>query len=816
MSIPIQSNNLSTVISLLTPKFPAKKSTIVSFLKEIYTNVSKRSNHNMNTYTFQEITNIPMIISDKIYFVLNEHTRKIISLTQFANGLYQLIYSDILYKIRIAFEVFDFDNDNTVTKDDTFLILSHFHFIQNTSDNIALLEKLINEFFMNEKSLTKDLFFEKCKKETSDICILLFVFINNYLCLFNEHEINYYETITGLNSEKEQSNNLGTIIKPSSFEYIENGYFKITNNLFEYLDNVIIDPKLIFSPSYTEDDNDCSMDDLEELKNFENDMHDIFQKIGSLSLKSYKSKLTKNKTFFPTTNKNYKLIAQQTILSPGGGASPINNKNNIQTYNLNIYTYTENDNNNNNINNLNQNKGKGNVNNNDLFKPLDNSIHSSNFDDTKSPVKKLFLPQNTNTTYYLNASNHLKKAATDCQLPISTIKHKHNELVLFKSKNNTKTSTIIKLSLVHRSIFYSKYDKGEFLFKKILPIFALFPKKVIMNTFVQLNLISTVHNYYKQYSFFAENIDEVNSFISQFNSNAQFEKITDHYELRTELGRGKFGNVILAQKKQSDINELFAIKIVNKNNPTDEEYKINRWESSIFNILKHISHPNVIKCIEKFENENNIFFVYEYIMGSDLKNYTQIRSLELSPSKKQIINISIQIIKGMACLHKYGIIHRDVKTTNIMIANPKDEERTDNVKIIDYGLSRVLGKDEYSLDPYGSLCFKAPELIQHSPYNFKVDVWAVGVTIYYLMFKSLPFEKGTKHDIKRSIVEDNINFPLFEGNGGDDIYESSHSDSFLYALVGDCLEKNPLRRPSIENIISKYVERYQEEEDDKM
>ena len=305
-----------------------------------------------------------------------------------------------------------------------------------------------------------------------------------------------------------------------------------------------------------------------------------------------------------------------------------------------------------------------------------------------------------------------------------------------------------------------------------------------------------------------------------FNLHSQFEKITDVYDLKTELGKGKFGSVILAQKKNNEStsacnnNDLFAIKIVNKNNPTDEEYKINRWESCIFNMLKHIYHPNVIKCIEKFENENNIFFVYEYVMGSDLKNYTQLRSLELSPSKKQIINISIQIILGMSCLHKYGIIHRDVKTTNIMIANPKDEERTDNIKIIDYGLSRVLGKDEYSLDPYGSLCFKAPELIQHSPYNFKVDVWAVGITIYYLMFKCLPFEKGTKHDIKRSIIEDNINFPLFEGHGGEDIYESSNGDSFLYALVGDCLEKNPLRRPSIETLITKYVEKYQEEEDE--
>ena len=560
MSIPVQTHNtLSSVISLLTPKFSAKKSSIISFLKEVYTIISNRSNYNMNTYTFQEITNIPMIISDKIYFVLNEHTRKIMSLTQFSNGLFQLIYNDILYKIRIAFEIFDFDNDNIVTKDDIFLILSHFHFIQNTTNNISYLEKVVNCFFMNEKTISKDMFFDKCKKTSSDICILLFIFINNYLCLFNENEINYYESVTGLNGDKEQINNIGTIIKPSNFEYIENGYFKITSTLFEYLDNVVIDPKELYYSAYIEEDSECSLDDLEELKNFENDIHQIFQQIGSLSLKFYKGKLAKHKTFYPTKNKNFGLTPQQTLVPSKENVIQSNNTSNATGgTNISNCNYNLSINNNNNLipfnSNNNNNKQIANMNklNNDVFKPLDNSIHSSNFDDTKSPVKKVFLPQLTNTTF-LKVPNSLKKASTDCQLlPLTTIKHKKNEIVLYKSKNNTKTSTIIKLTLINKSLYYSKYDKGEFIFKKVIPIFALYHKKVIMNSFVQLNLISTVHNFYKQYSFFSDSLDEVNFFIVLFNLHSQFEKITDFYDLKTELGKGKFGNVILAQKKNNE------------------------------------------------------------------------------------------------------------------------------------------------------------------------------------------------------------------------------------------------------------------------
>ena len=113
----LDTTQIDSLIQSATPSFHAKKTSIVNFLREVYSNISKRSNNNMNTYTFQEILQIPMIISDKIYFALNEHTNKMITHTQFSNGIYQLLYNDLLYKFKLAFEIFDFDNDGSVTKD---------------------------------------------------------------------------------------------------------------------------------------------------------------------------------------------------------------------------------------------------------------------------------------------------------------------------------------------------------------------------------------------------------------------------------------------------------------------------------------------------------------------------------------------------------------------------------------------------------------------------------------------------------------------------------------------------------------------------
>lgn len=755
----IDSSQIESLIKYVTPSFLPKKTSLVNFLREIYANVSKRSNNNMNTYTFQEIIQLPMIISDKIYFALNEHGSKMITQTQFSNGIYQLLYNDLLYKFRICFEIFDFDNDGSVSKDDTFLILSHFHLIQNTNESINYLERVIDNFFLNDETLTKEEYFERCKSSSCDVSLLLIIFINNYLFFFTEKEIDFYEkTISLFDSVKSNTSTTdGTL-------YIKNGYFKPTTAIINYLDNIALDrfdlDKSIFELSLDENDND----DLEDLNAFEKDINTAFQKLTM----TYNNKITKNKTYMP---KKQPLRLSTTIHT--------------------------------------QNSPK---------KVNDNgaAMNSSHFDDTvnetsKNQIQPALLMKGTLTNNIIqnHKQNQLQKAVTDFASSVINVKHKKNEVILYKAKNNTKTNIIIKLTIVNRSIFYFKQIKNVFVFRKILPIFSLYTKRTMINSLVQFHLISTVHNHYKQYSFFSESIDEIDYFIHLINNNANNEKINENFEFKHDLGKGKFGSVVLAMDKRSN-GAVYAIKIVNKNNPTDEEYKINRWESTIFSTLKNISHPNVIKCYEKYENEKNIFFVYEYIKGSDLKIFTQMHP---NSNIRNIINISLQIINGVACLHKYGIIHRDIKTTNILIENSIDNKFDNKVKIIDFGLSRVLGKNEFSLDPYGSLCFKAPELIKHLPYNFKVDVWAIGITIYYLIFRVLPFEKGNKQQIKESIVNDNLNFPIVETTyDASETNNESNNGSFLYALIGECLEKKVESRPSIERIMDKYVDKYQEDD----
>ena len=113
-------------------------------------------------------------------------------------------------------------------------------------------------------------------------------------------------------------------------------------------------------------------------------------------------------------------------------------------------------------------------------------------------------------------------------------------------------------------------------------------------------------------------------------------------------------------------------------------------------------------------------------------------------------------------------------------------------------LSKILGKYETTEETYGNLYYKSPELIKHIPYDFKIDSLSIGCTIYYLVYKELPFEKGNKNQIKQSIISKNINIIANECNYIKKFDKEFYSNSrFLYSLMKDCLENKYENRLSV-------------------
>ena len=789
-------------------QFVHSRGTIVSFFSDIFVNFQKRANNNFDTYTFQELTGIPMIVSDKLYYTFTMHQEKQLTYQEFSSGFYDLLFGDIDDKMSIIFDLLDFDGDGAITSDDVFLILSHFHLVENTTDTIHLIEKLIINFFgINKYKLDKENCFNI--KKNFDVLLLVLLFINKYMTIISDVELCQYEQIT--RRKKNEKNGL-TSYNLYMIDDYEDMEYKPTINLFNYLELTEFGKKKKKPYEDEESDSEENLDsddeDLDALYDFSVDFQELRNRF--INQCSYEPRLltsTFSCSFFQEERAKMKelkmdesvKLLDEILMNQSYKKMKFKEKRKIDG------KYSKK-----NLNAKDKEKNEGNKSNGNLT----NVGESTNVDSSS------------------NLNNGLRRAITNYNAIKKTSTKLRNkvELILYKKKEGKKTNKKVKLLLCGNYIFYYKNNRDNFLYKKIIPISSLFITKIKKDNIMHFSLLSYLHNLEIRKDFYSEKIEEVNKFYHKFNKNKMFRDMKKEYYFKAKVGEGKFGQVILAERYKD--KKLLAIKAVQKGYQSIEEYKINRWEIDIFKMLQNLDHPNVIKCIDLYEYECQIFFVYEFIPSGDLRKIS--KELKLFPQYYTINNIlklSIQIIEGIKILHKYGVIHRDIKTTNMVIdikplsenSNPIRQGMypdlanigSSTLKIIDFGLSRILGKSEYSNDPYGSLCFKAPELIEHLPYDFKVDIWAIGVTIYYLVYKELPFEKGSKEEIKYNIVHEKVpfyrnifinNFNYFDGTAKfDNMNNIDIKSSILYSLMKDCLEKNPQLRPNIDKLSEKYT-----------
>ena len=105
----------------------------------------------------------------------------------------------------------------------------------------------------------------------------------------------------------------------------------------------------------------------------------------------------------------------------------------------------------------------------------------------------------------------------------------------------------------------------------------------------------------------------------------------------------------------------------------------------------------------------------------------------------------------MKYLHEFGIVHRDLKLENIMMS-----DRTDFAipKIVDFGLAKIIGPNITAQEPFGTLGYVAPEVLDKKPYTFSCDVWSLGCIIYALLSGSLPFDHENQKETVRMTKED--------------------------------------------------------------
>jgi serine/threonine protein kinase len=139
----------------------------------------------------------------------------------------------------------------------------------------------------------------------------------------------------------------------------------------------------------------------------------------------------------------------------------------------------------------------------------------------------------------------------------------------------------------------------------------------------------------------------------------------------------------------------------------------------------------------------------EYLKGGDLFNYLESRDFTISQERAR--EMSHSIATAIYYLHSFGIAHRDLKPENILMTSTEDDAQP---KLVDFGLSKIIGPTQTCNDPFGTLSYVAPEVLQQKPYNKKVDLWSLGVIIYLLLSGTLPFDDDDDREIARQTIHE--------------------------------------------------------------
>ncbi len=246
-------------------------------------------------------------------------------------------------------------------------------------------------------------------------------------------------------------------------------------------------------------------------------------------------------------------------------------------------------------------------------------------------------------------------------------------------------------------------------------------------------------------------------------------KIISHYKILEKLGEGGMGVVYKAQDTKLD--RIVALKFLPKHLLCDNEAKIRFGHEA--KAASSLNHPNITTIHEIDEFEGECFIAMEYVEGKSLKELLKEKTLSLI----EVLDIAHQICEGLTIAHEKGIVHRDIKSDNIMLTS------RGQVKIMDFGLAKLRGVSKVTKtgSTLGTLAYMSPEQVQGIEADERSDIFSFGVVFYEIITSQLPFKGEHEAAIIYSILNE-IPEPLAR-------YKSDIPEE-LQKIIGKAMEKN--------------------------
>ena len=742
-----------------------------AYLKDVWVDLYSRVNPNKNDpkgkavklkglskVIFDRYYNLPGIIGDRLFKVFDTNYNDSIELNEFIEGMKILFFEDYEKTSKFIFDFYDFDHDGKITQEDIRVVLSYITLTysdKNSEKQIAQTHKInynhrltsqeelcniLNTCFTDSHIKNSKIDYKDFKyiieNINSDIYLMIFLFLLEKKPFSNQN-LKSYEFHSNNNSRKNsptkgKSKLLASPTKhanfspyrrfhrPSSSLNIEKSSKGIINtdigepNLKPVQIDGTISPVLCKVPRKKNTQN--LKKGVIRLQSLGEDDKQIFS--GFKNLKNTEKKEKEKEDIdlkrvdeLTTVRKrdNLNIRDSDSPLKPAfkqskkiGGQSIRTDKNN----NDNNIQFVDND------DDDEENEKKDYDDEND-FNEKDSSNDSS-FEDAEEIIKE---------NEGMNYQGKLLKFVND-KFKELWFKLVYKDLYYYKNKNEKVHRGMHNLS----GLFLKTEGLVDIKGRKMYCFSIAFPSK---------NRV-----------YYCDNENDYNNWVNALKKATGYTNLLDIYDIKQKLGKGKFGLVKLGINKET--KQKVAVKIMNKNNMDSSDLELVRTE---IEILKICQHPYIIKLYDIFENLDYIYIIMEYCSGGDLFSFIKMRNYMLKEEK--VVVIMYKLCKAVYYVHSYGIAHRDIKPENILLT---EESEDADIRLLDFGLSKIVGPNQKCTEPYGTLTYCAPEIILDKPYLKTVDSWSLGVMTYLMLSGSLPFVGKDEHEIAKNVVYSKVDF----------------------------------------------------------
>ncbi|XP_076308804.1 serine/threonine-protein kinase PAK 2-like [Tachypleus tridentatus] len=241
------------------------------------------------------------------------------------------------------------------------------------------------------------------------------------------------------------------------------------------------------------------------------------------------------------------------------------------------------------------------------------------------------------------------------------------------------------------------------------------------------------------------------------------------YVLQEIIGNGGFG--IVHKAKHEHTKEVVAVKIIELKKPMKKE-ALNEVL-----VMRKMRHPNLVKFLDSYIVGDNLWIVTEFLGGGtlcDLIAHTVMR-------ERQIAVVCREILQAITFLHSKGIIHCDIKSSNVVFG------MDGSVKLIDFGTCIHITKGEKCLSVRGTVHSMAPEMFCGMPYDTKVDIWSLGVVVTQMVLGGLPSQ--SRMNLRIMVTNKELQT------------KDKNISPVLQDFLNECLELDANKRSSAENLL---------------